>query len=252
MAGVAAAYGLPGMGLDAMGASMAGAMGAGVAGASSMSTAGMKQGTVKVWFEDKGFGFIAKAEGGDDVFVHRNTLQDGQTLVQGATVSYTAEWAPQRNKFAVTQCLGAAPGSGRPGTPPGATAPAAAAPSAGSTTAVSGTGTVKVWFDEKGFGFITPSTGGSDIFVHRNALQDGQMLNQGSQVTFSAEFSVQKNKMAVTQCTGATDRAPMAGMGTAAAGSLMAGLGSADNRFSPYPGAAVGGVQQVPMGYGAL
>ena len=33
------------------------------------------------------------------------------------------------------------------------------------------TGTVK-WFDnKKGFGFITPSDGGKDIFVHHTSLQ---------------------------------------------------------------------------------
>ncbi|WP_424810416.1 cold-shock protein [Roseococcus sp. YIM B11640] len=48
------------------------------------------------------------------------------------------------------------------------------------------TGTVK-WFNAtKGFGFIAPSTGGSDVFVHITAVQAAglQGLKDGQQVSF--------------------------------------------------------------------
>ena len=51
------------------------------------------------------------------------------------------------------------------------------------------TGTVK-WFNEsKGFGFITPSDGSKDVFVHYSAISAGgfRTLNEGQQVTFSVE-----------------------------------------------------------------
>ena len=51
------------------------------------------------------------------------------------------------------------------------------------------TGTVK-WFNEaKGFGFIAPSDGGEDVFVHFNALQGSgfKTLAEGQSVTFDVE-----------------------------------------------------------------
>lgn len=46
------------------------------------------------------------------------------------------------------------------------------------------TGTVKFFNDEKGFGFITPETGGQDVFVHVSALERGNSLREGDKVTF--------------------------------------------------------------------
>ena len=62
------------------------------------------------------------------------------------------------------------------------------------------TGTVK-WFNgQKGFGFIEPSDGSKDVFVHISAVERAGMsnLNEGQKLSFDIEADRRSGKSAAT------------------------------------------------------
>mmetsp|Transcript_61704 Transcript_61704/g.133687 ORF Transcript_61704/g.133687 Transcript_61704/m.133687 type:complete len:306 (+) Transcript_61704:195-1112(+) len=75
---------------------------------------GLLNGTVKKWFEDRGFGFIMPDCDENQVFVHRSVLQDGRSLEEGAPVMFDLTFDASRQRFTATKVIGAVP------SPPGA------------------------------------------------------------------------------------------------------------------------------------
>jgi cold shock protein len=61
------------------------------------------------------------------------------------------------------------------------------------------TGTVKFYNDQKGFGFIQPDNGGTDVFVHATALERAGIrgLREGQKVSFDTEKDSRSGKIAV-------------------------------------------------------
>lgn len=61
------------------------------------------------------------------------------------------------------------------------------------------TGIVKFYNSAKGFGFIQPTDGGKDVFVHATALERAGLhgLNEGQKVSFDTQEDRRSGKMAV-------------------------------------------------------
>ncbi|MBM3482795.1 MAG: cold-shock protein [Alphaproteobacteria bacterium] len=61
------------------------------------------------------------------------------------------------------------------------------------------TGTVKFYSTQKGFGFIQPTNGGKDVFVHATALERAGMsgLSEGQRVEFDTQQDRRTGKTAV-------------------------------------------------------
>jgi len=64
-------------------------------------------------------------------------------------------------------------------------------------------GTVKFYNDQKGFGFIAPEDGSTDVFVHATALERAGLgaLSEGQKVSFETEVDQRSGKTAVSTIT---------------------------------------------------
>ncbi|WP_349963358.1 cold-shock protein [Rhizobium sp. ZPR3] len=56
-------------------------------------------------------------------------------------------------------------------------------------------GTIKFFNNEKGFGFIAPDNGETDVFVHISALQSGGALEKGTKVAYDLGEDRRTGKM---------------------------------------------------------
>ncbi len=61
-------------------------------------------------------------------------------------------------------------------------------------------GTVKFYNDQKGFGFIKPDEGSTDVFVHATALERAGIrgLAEGQKVAYETEVDSRSGKTAVS------------------------------------------------------
>jgi cold shock protein len=57
------------------------------------------------------------------------------------------------------------------------------------------TGKIKMWNDDRGFGFIKPENGGSDIFFHVTALKEGDDIAVGAAVTYEVGTDPKSGKV---------------------------------------------------------
>jgi CspA family cold shock protein len=141
---------------------------------------GQGKGVVKFFNSGKGFGFIQRDDGGDDVFVHISAVEraglDG--LAEGQELEFQLVDRGGKISASDLQIVGdALPVQKRE------------APQQRQLTGEKAVGTVKFFNSMKGFGFITRDDGQPDAFVHISAVERSGLsgLNEGDRVEFDIE-----------------------------------------------------------------
>jgi cold shock CspA family protein len=95
-------------------------------------------------------------------------------------------------------------------------------------------GTLKSWNADRGFGFITPRTGGQDIFIHISAFpRDGSTPREGEVLSFEVESTPEGKKRAVRV------QRPGAATATHGSGPREAGGHRSDRRGSGLGGGLI-------------
>ncbi|MBK6412654.1 cold-shock protein [Sphingopyxis sp.] len=171
-----------------------GGFGGGRGGGMPAQVVGEGNGTVKFFNAAKGFGFVARDDGGEDVFVHISAVEQAglQGLASGQPLGFTLV---ERNGkvSAIDIKIEGEPmpiedsGPRRDDRGPGA-APGGAR-GRRQLTGERTSGTVKFFNTTKGFGFIARDDGQADAFVHISAVQRAGMagLDEGDRVAFDIE-----------------------------------------------------------------
>lgn len=142
--------------------------------------------TVKWYNSEKGFGFV-DVEGTGDAFLHASVLQRGGFGEISPGDILKVRVGPGQKGQQVTDVISVTPGTtstqqSRFATPPqpyGTTGDPRTSRNVGPSREMRGT--VKWYNATKGFGFVSPSDGGKDIFVHASALTRSNMttLSEG-------------------------------------------------------------------------
>ena len=150
-------------------------------------TADGADGTVAWYDEDKGFGFITPDSGAGDVFVHARALHEGLTwLAQDDRVVYDVvegDRGPQARDVRLVR--GAEP----PAAPQRPAPAATAGPASRDVPARGGKGVVARYDADRGFGFITPDSGGDDLFAHVSVIMGSEPLQKGDRVRYAVRQS---------------------------------------------------------------
>ena len=159
---------------------------------------GTGRGTVKFFNAQKGFGFVVREDGGEDVFVHISAVEAaGLTgLADGQPLEFTL--TERNGRVSATELkiegepLPVEERAPREPREPRAGGDFERRPSRERTPMTTGErveGTVKFFNGTKGFGFIQRDDGAPDAFVHISAVERAGFsnLNEGQRVSFELE-----------------------------------------------------------------
>ena len=162
-------------------------------------------GVVKFFNSQKGFGFVVRDDGGEDVFVHISAVeQAGLTgLAEGQPLGFTLVDRGGRISATELKIEGEPLPVEDRGPPRDRDAPRGGA--GGPQRQLTGekaTGTVKFFNAMKGFGFIQRDDGQPDAFVHISAVERAGMptLNEGDRLEFELEVD-RRGKYAAVNLT---------------------------------------------------
>jgi cold shock protein len=154
---------------------------------------GEGKGVVKFFNPQKGFGFIVRDDGGEDVFVHISAVeQAGLTdLADGQPLEFTL--VDRGGRISATNLrIDGEPMEVVRGAAPAAREGAAGFGDRGPQRQLTGEksqGTVKFFNAMKGFGFISRDDGQPDAFVHISAVERAGLptINEGDRFEFEIE-----------------------------------------------------------------
>ena len=166
--------------------------------------------TVKWFNAEKGFGFVALSDGSGDAFLHANTLNQSGHNAIGPGTSLRVRIGQGQKGRQVSEVLSVDESTATQGVARGSTISTARGlgnssndrgggnfghDAAGGTQRRTGPagpsiemqGIVKWYNPTKGFGFVAPSEGGKDVFVHASALQRAGIgqLSEGQTIWMS-------------------------------------------------------------------
>ena len=185
-----------------------GGFGGGGGGGNRMPAQVIGEGTgvVKFFNGQKGFGFVVRDDGGEDVFVHISAVeQAGLTgLAEGQPLGFTL--VDRGGRISATDLkIDGEPMPVEDRGPPrdrGDRGPGGGGGPQRQLTGEKATGTVKFFNAMKGFGFIQRDDGQPDAFVHISAVERAGMtnLNEGDRLEFELEVD-RRGKYAAVNLT---------------------------------------------------
>jgi CspA family cold shock protein len=164
--------------------------GGGGGGGMPPQVVGEGKGIVKFFNPQKGFGFVVRDDGGEDVFVHISAVeQAGLTdLADGQPLEFTLVDRGGRISATNLRIEGEPMAVERSGGGAGGAAGGDRGPQR-QLTGEKASGTVKFFNAMKGFGFIQRDDGQPDAFVHISAVERAGIatLNEGDRLEFELE-----------------------------------------------------------------